>query len=162
MATRKVVRKTESTEDLDALVADYLLNRSTRERSSYHEDTYKRRFMVLLEETGELQDGGHRILRLNEPVLFHEYKGGKAKEREITGIRRVHRVGSTSLNEQRTMAYLAKRKLLDSCTTTIQVINEDALLAANFEGEISDEDLARLYDTADPTFAFYLVEGTEE
>ena len=53
MATRQVRRKKETTEDLDALVADYLLNRSTRERSAYHEDTYKRRFMVLLEETGD-------------------------------------------------------------------------------------------------------------
>ena len=162
MATRKVVRKTESTEDLDALVADYLLNRSTYERASHHADTYKRRFMVLLEETGELQEGGHRILRLNEPVAFHEYKGGKVKEREITGIRRVRRVGSTSLNEERTMAYLAKRKLLDACVTMQPVINEDAVLAANFDGQISDDDLAKLYDTADPTFAFYLVEGDEE
>ena len=59
------------------------------------------------------------------------------------------------------MAYLAKRKLLDSCTTTIQVINEDAILAANFDGTISDDDLAKLYDESE-TFAFYLVEGEDE
>jgi hypothetical protein len=160
MAARSVRRKPTTTEDLDALVADYLLNRSTRERSSYHEDTYKRRFLALLAETGELQEGGHRILRLNEPCLFHEYKGGKVKEREITGIRRVRR-GSTTLNEERTMAFLVKKKLFDQCVTMQPVINEDAILAANFEGTISDEDLAKLYDESE-TFAFYLVEGEEE
>ena len=160
MATRNVRRKKETTEDLDALVADYLLNRSTRERSAFHEDQYKRRFMALLEETGTLQEGGHRVLRLNEPVVFHAYKGGKAKETEVTGIRRVRRA-STSLNEERTMAFLAKKKLLDSCTATIQVINEDAILAANFEGTISDDDLAKLYDESE-TFAFYLVEGEDK
>ena len=154
---RRVRRTTETTEDLDALVADYLLNRSTRERSSYHEDTYKKRFLALLAETGELQEGGHRILRLNEPVVFHEYKGGKSKERDIAGIRRVRR-SSTSLNEERTMAFLAKKKMLDQCVTMQPVINEDAILAANFEGTISDDDLAKLYDESE-TFAFYFVEG---
>lgn len=159
MATRSVRRK-KSTEDLDAQVSDYLLNRSTRERSAYHEDTYKRLFMALLEDTGVLQEGGHRILKLNEPVVFHSYKGGKMKESEVTGIRRVRR-GSTSLNEERVMAFLAKRKLVDRCTSQITVINEDAILAANFEGVISDDDLAKLYDESE-TFAFYLVEGDSE
>jgi hypothetical protein len=64
------------------------------------------------------------------------------------------------MNEERTMAFLQKRKLLASCTVTQVVINEDAILAANFEGAISDEDLEKLYDKGDPTFAFYLI--TEE
>lgn len=143
------------------MVADYLLNRSMSERSAYHSDAWKRRFMALLEASGELQEGGHRILRLNEAVVFHSYKTGKVKEIEVTGIRRVQRAGSTSLNEERTMAFLVKKKLLDECTTTVTVINEDAILAANFDERISDEDLAKLYDTSDPTFAFYLVEGTD-
>jgi hypothetical protein len=162
MVARQVRRKKETTEDLDAQVADYLLNRSTRERSGYQEDTYKRRFMALLEEQGVLQEGGHRILMLNEPVVFHSYKAGKMKESEVTGIRRVERSGQTNLNEERTMAYLAKRKLLDACTTTVTVLNEDAILALNFDEKISDEDLAKLYDTSPPTYAFYLVEGDGE
>lgn len=161
MATRTVRRKKETTEDLDAMVAEYLLNRSMSERSSYHSDTWKRRFMALLAETGELQEGGHRVLRLNESVVFHSYKAGKVKEVEVTGIRRVQRAGQTNLNEERTLAYLAKRKLLAECTTQVTVINEDAILAANFDERISDEDLAKLYDTSDPTFAFYLVEGED-
>ena len=38
------------------------------------------------------------------------------------------------------------------------MINEDAILAANFEGTISDDDLKALYDEGDPSYAFYLVE----
>ena len=44
------------------------------------------------------------------------------------------------------MAFLSARKMLDECTTTQVVINEDAVLAANFEGTISDDDLKALYD----------------
>lgn len=161
MATRKVRRTKEPALDLDAQVAEYLLNRSTRERAAYHEDAAKRRFMVILEDIGELQEGGHRILRLNDPVVFHSYKAGKVKEINVTGIKRTYRTGQTTLNEDRTLAFLSKKKLLDACTTQVTVINEDAILAANFEGRISDEDLAALYDTADPTFAFYLIDSED-
>ena len=36
------------------------------------------------------------------------------------------------------------------------VLNEDAVLAANYEGKISDEQLASLYDEHEQ-YAFYLV-----
>ena len=158
MARRQVKRVDVSTADLDHEVADYLLARSTNERSAHETNRYKAHFMELLEKIGELQEGGHRILKLNEPVIFYSYKTGKAKEITVSGIRRVHRSGQQLLNEERTMAYLRKKKLLDQCTTQVTVINEDALLALNFEETISDADLASLYDTSEPTFGFYLVE----
>jgi hypothetical protein len=39
----------------------------------------------------------------------------------------------------------------------VQVVNEDAVLAANFEKRISDEELKGLYDESDPTYAFQLI-----
>lgn len=165
MVTRRIKRQTQdlpTTVDLDAQVGDYLLNRSALERATVVVDRYKKRFMDLLERAGVLEENGSRSLLLEEPVVFTSYKGGKAKEKEITGIRRQYRAGQTHLNEERTMAYLAKHKLLDRCTSTITVINEDAVLAANFEEKISDADLAALYDTTEPTYAFYLLEGDDD
>jgi hypothetical protein len=159
MARRQVKRVDISTTDLDREVADYLLARSTEERSSHQTAAYKARFMKLLEQAGEKQEGGHRILHLNEPVIFYSYKTGKAKEITVSGIRRVRREG-TSLNEERAMQYLAKKNLLDQCTTQVTVLNEDAILALNFDETISDADLATLYDDSE-TFAFYLVEETK-
>lgn len=160
MVTRKVRRRPVTT-DLDSEVGDYLLNRSTRERAEHQEGQYKVRFMALLAEVGELQEGEHRVIWLNEPLLFSSYKGGKLKEKTVTGIQRQYRKGTKVLNEERTLSYLANNGLLDACTRTITVIDEDAVLGANFMGTVSDEDLESLYDTSDPTYAFYLVEGTE-
>ena len=142
--------------DLELQVQDYLQNRSMRERSSGRENNLKGVFMALLEKSGVLQSGGHRVIMLNEALPYTEYKGGKTKVRSIAGIRRMRR-GSTSLNADRTMAYLKKRKLVEACTVTVTEINEDAILAAAFEGKISDEDLKSLYDETE-TFAFYLVD----
>jgi hypothetical protein len=158
MVARKI-RRSKSSIDLDSEVSDYLLHRSAQERAAFQEGKYKKRFMDLLAELGEEESGGHRVLMLNEPILFHSYKGGKAQEKEVTGIRRQRRAGTQTLSEERTLAFLANSGLLERCTRTIQVLDEDEILAANFDGTITDEDLKKLYDVGDPTFAFYLVEG---
>lgn len=161
--TRRVRRiKRTPVPDLAPAVQEYCLNRSTRERASVHENKLKAQLMQVLEQAGEPDgdEGEHRKLLLNEPVDFTTYKGEKGTKKTVIGIQRQFRKGSLTLNEDRTMAYLMKRKLVDTCTTTQVVINEDAILAANFEGDISDEDLKALYDEGNPTYAFYLV--TEE
>jgi hypothetical protein len=140
---------------------EYLANRSMRERSSFHENAIKAKLMEILATVGvpDGEEGEHRLLRLEEPLEFTTYKAGKAKVTTIAAIQRQTRKGSMTLNEDRTLAYLAKHKtLLASCTTTVTVINEDAILAANFEGTISDDDLKALYDESDPTYAFQLIE----
>jgi hypothetical protein len=153
-------RRRPAVPDIAPFVQEYLLNRSMRERSSYHEGDIKTSLMEILANVGapDGDEGQHRKLLLEEPLEFTTYKAGKAKVTIVTGIQRQERKGSMALNEDRTMAYLTKRKLLPSCTTTVTVINEDAILAANFEGTIPDDDLKDLYDEQEPTYAFYLIE----
>jgi hypothetical protein len=153
-------RKRVPAPDITQPVQEYLLNRSMRERSAYHENDLKGTLMEVLAAVGmpDGDEGEHRKLLLETPVEFVTYKAGKAKKVTIVGIQRQTRKGSMNLNEERTMAYLAKRKLLASCTSTVTVINEDAILAANFEGTIPDDDLQALYDENDPTYAFHLIE----
>jgi hypothetical protein len=96
---------------------------------------------------------------LDTPLPFTSYRGELAVEKHVSGIQRQRRKGTLVLNEERAMTFLRRRrKLWEECTTTITVINEDALLAANFEKRISDDDLNALYDEGDPTFAFQLLE----
>lgn len=151
---------TGSTVLLDEEVADYLLARSARERAEGRESTYKVRFMKLLEESGQLQEGGHRLLLLNEPVLFQEYKRGKARDRDIVGIRRMRRTTQT-LNIDKAMALVERLGLTKQCTKTEVVLDEDSLLAASFTGQISDEDMQSIYDEKE-SFAFYLVDSTQD
>jgi hypothetical protein len=132
-----------------------LLNRSIKERSTYHEDTGKRDLMTYIETSGELEDGGHRRVDLDEPVPFVTYKGGKPKEQQVVGLRRQSRKSKT-LNEDRTMAYLKEMGMLDACTEVVIVLNEDAVLAANYEGKITDDQLEALYDE-NTQYAFLLI-----
>ena len=140
--------------DLVGTMAEYLQNRSMRERSAYYEGSLKDRLMGHLETDGEIQDGGHRTLELDPPLSYVEYKGGKPKEKRVKGIKRTRRF-SQALDETRTLALLKGLDLLDACTEVVVVINEDAVLAANYEGKISDEQLASLYEDSE-NFAFNL------
>ena len=115
--------------------------------------------MDLLAEAGEEEAGGHRVLRLDEPLVFSSYNAaGKMTEREVTGIRRVRRE-STTLNAERAMELLDRKgkDMVAECTVTHVEIDEDAILAANFEGRITDEEMASLWDKSE-NHAFYLVE----
>jgi hypothetical protein len=157
MATKRTVKRRTAVSDLAKYVGEYLLNRSMREKSEYWEGRLKANLMEILEATGELQEGGHRQIDLDSPLPYVQYKGEEPKTKSITGIQRKRRE-HTSLNEDRTMTMLKRKKLMEQCTTTIVVIDEDAVLAANYEGKITDKELAALYDKSE-NFAFYLVEG---
>lgn len=156
MATRKRVVTRRSQIDLAPAVKDYLLNRSMRERSAYYEDKLKKELMAVLDEAG-LLEGGSKTLLLEESMVFVEYKGGNPKEKTIIGIERRERK-STVMNHDKAMALLERKGLMDECTSQILVINEDAVLAANYSKKITDKELAAIYEDSS-SFAFYLTEG---
>lgn len=158
MPPRKIRRPAVPTaHDLDSEVSEYLLNRSARERSTAHENKLKAEFMALLAEVGEAQEGGHRVLLLNEPLTFASYSNtGKLTEKEVTGIRRVRRE-STALDPEKVMALLEAKKLVEECTIVRRDIDEDAILAANFEGRITDAEMEACWNRTE-NFAFFLVE----
>jgi hypothetical protein len=153
---RKRTIPKRTTVNLDASVDEYLMNRSLRERSSYWEDKHKARLMEYLATEGEVQVGGHRTYTFDHPRPYVAYSKstGMPQQKVVKGIERKRREG-TALNEQRTMALLKELGLLDKCTEVVLVLNEDAVLAANYEGLITDEQLKAAYDTTE-SFAFYL------
>src|SRR4051812_10924111 len=127
MATRKRTVPRRSLIELGPVIKDYLLNRSMRERSAYFEDTLKKQLMLTLDEVGTPEGANKKTLPLDEPLTFVEYKSGKPKEKVIVGIERRERV-SNVLNHDKALAFLTKKGLLESCTTTVLVLNEDAVL----------------------------------
>lgn len=153
---RRTIRRRTIPQDFMLFLQDYLLNRSMREKSTLVEGERKGILMGVLAEAGILQEGGHRIIMLDEPVTHQHYTTPhKPSEQKVTGIERKRRV-KQSLNEDRTLALLEAKGLLDQCTTTIRVIEEDQVLAANFGKQITDAELKALYDE-DESFAFYLI-----
>ena len=159
MATRKrTISRTKAVgPELTASVEEYLLNRSMRERSAYHEDRLKKDLLVILQVAGEQVEKHKQTLEVDRPLEYTQYKAGKPTAKKIVGIERRERV-STSLDEDKTMALLERKGLVADCTTTITVINEPAILAANYTGAITDDELAALYSES-ITPAFYLTEG---
>jgi hypothetical protein len=159
MATTK--RRTlprKSKVDLGPSVQDYLLNRSMRERSEYHEGRIKKELMGLLEASGKVAgtNGNKRVLELDDTLTFVSYKDGKPVDKKIVGVERRERT-SNVLNQDKAMALLEKKRLVAECTETITVLKEDAILAANYSGAITDKELASLYEESS-SFAFWLTE----
>ena len=156
---RKVTRRPAVPKLLDT-VREYLLNRSMRERSDYHEKAIKAGLMEVIATAG-VPDGDenqHLRIDLPEPVEFVAYKGGKPQPTTVVAIQRQTRAGSMTMDQDKAMAFLQKRKdLFDQCVTTVQVINEDAILAANFEKLISDKEMQSFYTESPPTYAFQLI-----
>lgn len=141
--------------DLQAAMKDYLLNRSMRERSEYFEGSLKKEMMAELEQRGV--PGENKVtLALDDPLMFTTYKDGKPREKTIVGCERRERT-STSLNEEKALALIKKKKLEEECMEVVTVVSEDAILAANYQGKITDKELAGLYEEH-TTYAFWLTE----
>jgi hypothetical protein len=164
MAVKRVVKRNPAVPKLVETVREYLLNRSMRERSDYHEKSIKAGLMEVIATAGvpDGEESQHLKIDLPEPVEYTAYKGGKPVPTTVVGIQRQTRAGAMVLNEERVMAFLAslkgnRRALYQQCLVTVQVVNEDAILAANFEKAITDEELKGLYDQAEPTYAFQLI-----
>lgn len=153
----KRVSKKEETPAIDVVptMTQYVASRNLKSVAAEQEDRYKKLLMEYLAEHGELvPDKGHRTYGFNEPI-----DGGKLGR--IVGIRRTRRV-TQSLNEEKLMALIAKHKEPEKLKALmikwIPVIDEDGVLAANFQDLITNKELESLYDESE-TFAFDLTKG---
>ena len=135
--------------DLARLALEYVKSRQAGERFNALVSEYKDILMTRLQTQGEVDDKGHRTLTLAKPV---DYTDPKGLRKLVVGFQRQRRE-STFLNEDRTLALLARKGLVDRCTYQVTVVDEDAVLGANFDEKISDEELASLYDHNE-SFAF--------
>jgi hypothetical protein len=154
MPTKRVVRRKPKAEpfDLDQEMEIYLRDRSVRERSAREEESRKKRLMEWLAEHGDEAE-------LTEPIVFHSYSGGKIREKVISGIKRQTRV-SQQFDEDAALELIKAKGLEADCVKMVPVVDEDALLAAAFNNEVTDAELAKVY-TEKTTYAFNLIEGVE-
>ena len=152
MAQRRT-RKPQETFDPLLATWEWLRSRVLREKSEKREKAYKDRLMVFLDQYGDEDENGHKFYFFDEPLV----ETGLASAPNVSGIKREKRV-SQSIDQDRAMKLIEAKGLLDRCTTTIVVINEDAILGANFDGTITDAELSSLYDERE-SFAFVTVKA---
>lgn len=129
--------------EISGLLQQYLTFRKARERFAKNEDRFKKVIMEALDAQGQPDDKGNRFYHLDTPL---DGVAGVKRERRLSQI----------LDEDAALEVIDRYKLHESCLETIQVINEEALLAANFSGVIPDKEMQDIYQQKE-TFAFVLV-----
>lgn len=135
--------------DLERAFTAYLDSRQLREQAESMEGKYKRLLMEEVESHGEADDNGSQRLDLQ---IHHA-----GTDTDYVGIKRERRV-SRLLDEDAAVEFLKGKGLLERCIKTIEVFDEDELLALAFSEEISDDDLRQLYSEK-ITWAFKPLKG---
>lgn len=134
MTTKKIARP--SRPPIDRMAVEYLKTRGMREEVAKREDKLKKMVLDSMADALEPTDDGHIFLYLEDPI--GPYTGIKRE------VRRPQTLDTDAAIE------LAKAKGLEQrCMREVTVVefDESALLAANFEGLISDDEIRALYTT---------------
>jgi len=95
-------------------------------------DDVKGRIFSAAEAYGEQSDKGHFVFEINDAV---------------SGIKNVikQRRATKSFNPESAETLLASKGLRDKCIKTIEILDEDAIMAAYYEGSLTDEDIDTMF-----------------
>lgn len=109
------------------------------------QDAAKGRLMKLVEEFGEEDDKGHMWFDLPE-----EFEGYKGMQRQ----KRISQKPDIDVAQE----LLEERGLADKCIEMVPALNEDAIMAAYYEGLLDETDIDRMYPKT-VTWAFVPVKS---
>jgi hypothetical protein len=98
----------------------------------------KSRLKAAVSELGEVDGRGHIVLELDEDI-------------KVTNQRKESR----SLNEDFSIALLKERGIYNECIKTVEVLQEDAIMAAVYKGQLTEEEVDEMFPTK-VTYAFLL------
>ena len=102
----------------------------------------KKRLQEAVTEFGEEDGRGHIVLEIND-----ESTGVKT----ITNQKRV----SKSLDMDAAEKLLEEKNLLEECVKQVPVLDEDAIMAAYYEGKLTEQDIDTMFP-AKVTYAFVI------
>lgn len=93
--------------------------------------TLKARITKAVDTFGEANDKGHVVLHL----------GDEQTAQAIVKQRRVSKV----FDETVANTILSERNLTETCTKTVTVLDQDAVMAAYYDGILSDDDINQMF-----------------
>ena len=102
------------------------------------------RIKAFVQDRGYVDDQGHIWFDLEEPV-------------EGVVALQMQRKVSKPLNEDKAEAILRKAGLYEECTTTVVVLDQDAIMAAHYEGKLSEDDIDAMFP---PSVSYALMTPT--
>ncbi|NBW11501.1 MAG: hypothetical protein EBR82_26070 [Caulobacteraceae bacterium] len=94
--------------------------------------TLRKRIMAVIEERGEVNDKGSIILDASD---------SNNGPMQVVKQRRV----SKMFDEDKADALLQEKGLFETCTKTITVLDQDAVMAAYYDGKLTDEDIETMF-----------------
>jgi len=94
--------------------------------------TLRKRILSAVEDMGETNEKGSLVLPINDPT---------SNTTNIVKQRRVSKV----FDEDKANDLLKEKGLFDSVTKTITVLDQDAVMAAYYDGKLTDEDIETMF-----------------
>lgn len=142
---RKVARVTKPQQELDLAeitseVQSYSTLTTRITELTAMRDSVKKRLSGIVEQWGQPDDKGHMVLPLTDVV--GGYKSLVRQRRSKRG-----------LDVERAEELLRAKGLYERCYEMVPVLNEDAVMAAHFEGLITQADLDTIFPET-VTYAF--------
>lgn len=138
-------------DDFRRTLYEHLKARHLREQAQGLENTYKERAKKWLQEVGDEDEKGNRWWYPAPGSDLIRDPDGNAVESV-----KLERRAPVILDEEAAEEILRDLGFWEACTVkeTIVTLDEDAILALNFEGKLSDDDLQKMYTDGKVTWAF--------
>lgn len=125
-------REFANPDDFDTQVREYLQVKNTAEMLDARKEDLRKSLFSHLEGSGEIDDKGNYFIELPQPI-----DGIVRLEKQKRTIRK--------LDEQSAEDILKENGLEDEVYETVRVVNEDKLMAAYYEGKITEDELERMF-----------------
>lgn len=138
MAEPRRIARVKDTLDLDAVTADtqqFALLSDRIKELTVTRDAIKSRLSTIVERYGEVDDRGHLIFAL--PGVVGGYKS-------LVRQRRSKRTEDVEAAEQ----ILRSKGLYERCTAQVPVLDEDEIMAAHYEGLLTQDDIDAMFPEA--------------
>jgi hypothetical protein len=121
--------------DLDPIrreVQQYVTLKDEAEAITERVNTIKKRLTGYIEDLGEPNEKGSIVLTVDDE---------RTGTRSIVKQRRV----SKQFDEDKANSILQSKGVFETCTKTITVLDQDAVMAAYYEGKLTDEDIDTMF-----------------
>lgn len=120
------------TDSVERLLGDYVKHKALADDAKARADEFKAQIVAALERDGVEDDRGHRWIELENPVGPY------------VAVQHQKRI-SKALDEQAADEILSSLGLKDRCVKTVEVLDEDAVMAALYDGLLTDEHIDRMF-----------------
>lgn len=141
--TRKIAKPTRevTSAQLPRYMQEYLQEKAAADAMAKRVAEKKANIMKLIEAEGYVDDRGSQFIDVG-------IDGCSMVKREV-------RI-STTLDETKALQWLKKNGLYEECTRTEVVLDEEALLAAAYEGKVPEKTLKSFYEQNE-SYAFKVI-----